>query len=138
MPRNVIKKYLPHLHPPAPVHQDGWACEAVAHAGPGVAPDGRKVSGAAVKRDVEIDIPHENIAGAVDEERVERVAGCGQPDRPCGVGAGPQDGARVFAVEDERGGKSEVVVELEDNRNVVAVLLTGSDVRKRADCEGDI
>ena len=110
----------------------------MAHAGPDVAIDGRLVPGAAVKRDMKIDTPHQNIAGAVDHERVEAIGGSSDPDWGGDSGAGAEDGAGVCAVEDEWGSESEVVVELEDNRNVVAVLPTGSDVRNRFDSEGDI
>ena len=110
----------------------------MAHAGPDVAIDGRLVPDAAVKRDMKIDTLHQNIAGAVDHERVEAIGGSSDPDRGGDGGAGAEDGAGVCAVEDERGGKSEVGVELEDDRNVVAVLPTRSDVRKRFNSEGDI
>ena len=110
----------------------------MAHAGPDVAIDGRLVPGAAVKRDMKIDTPHQNVAGAVDHERIEAIGGSSDPDWGGDSGAGAEDGAGIGLAEDERGGDSEVGVEFEDNGGAAVVFRAGGNVRNRIDSESDL
>ena len=101
----------------------------MAHTGLGIAVNRRKVTGATVEWNLEIYTLHQNIAGAVDHERVESIAGSSDPDRRGDRGAGAEDSAGIGAGEDKWGGKSEVGVEFEDDGSTAAVFRAGGDVR---------